>query len=117
MISSSFRSYRMKNVASQRISAYKRNLEEVVSQDPAVREFRQRQQHLEVNNEVVQNMTRDMVKNKKKKKVTQQSSLSSILDEQPEQPQRAYKFRQPSKQLKQGIRVTFFDKSFERDCL
>ena len=115
---SSFRSYRMKNIASQRINAHKRNLEEVVSQDPAVREFRQRQQQIEVNNDVVQNMTRDMVKNKKKKKVAQQSSLSSVLDEEPQQqPQRAYKFRQPAKLLKQGIRITFFDKSFERDCL
>ncbi len=111
---SSFRSYRMKNIATQRINAYRRNLEEVVSQDPAVREFRQRQQHIEVNNEVVQNMSRDMIKNKKKKKV-QQSSLSSVLEE--EQPQKVYKFRPQPKQLKQGIRLSFFDKSFERDCL
>ena len=44
------KSQRMRNYAEQRISEFKRNLEAIVSQDPTVKEFREklRQQQQEV---------------------------------------------------------------------
>jgi hypothetical protein len=133
------KSQRMRNYAEQRISEYKRNLEAIVSQDPTVKEFRekQRQQQQEVTQEVINNISREAVKGRRKKKIVPQlppvsSESQSEEREMPSHPllnkdlgsynqqPKSYKLNKPngnSKQLKTSMRISLFDKAFLRDCM
>jgi len=127
------KSQRMRNYAEQRISEYKRNLEAIVSQDPTVKEFRekQRQQQQEVTQEVINNISREAVKGRRKKKIVPQlppvsSESQSEEREMPSHPllnnqqSKSYKLSKPngnSKQLKTSMRISLFDKAFLRDCM
>ena len=123
---------RMRNYAEQRMSEYRRNLEAIVSQDPTVKEFRerQRQQYQEVTQEVINNISREAVKGRRKKKIAPQ--LPPVLNESQSeerempshpllnQPQKSYKLGRPganNKQLKSSMRISLFDKAFVRDCM
>ena len=125
------KSQRMRNYAEQRISEYKRNLEAIVSQDPTVKEFRekQRQQQQEVTQEVINNISREVVKGRRKKKIVPQlppvsSESQSEEREMPSHPllnqPKSYKLSKQngnSKQLKTSMRISLFDKAFLRDCM
>jgi len=126
------KSQRMRNYAEQRISEYKRNLEAIVSQDPTVKEFREKQrQQQEVTQEVINNISREAVKGRRKKKIVPQlppvsSESQSEEREIPSHPllnnqqSKSYKLSKPngnSKQLKTSMRISLFDKAFLRDCM
>jgi len=124
---------RMRNYAEQRITEYKRNLEAILGKDPAVQEFRQKQkqQQQEVTQEVINNISRDAVKNRKKKKiVTVLPSLEvpdvrmderempnhPLLNQQPQQ--KSYRLtKSVNGQNKNAMRMSFYEKAFQRDCM
>jgi hypothetical protein len=130
---SAIKSQRMRNYAEQRITEYKRNLEAVLAKDPKVQEYKQKQkqQQQEVTQEVINNINRDSVKNRKKKRaVTILPSLDNqelqIEDrEMPSHPllnqssqQKSYKLLKPlNAQLKTAMRMSFYDRAFQRDCM
>ena len=123
------KSQRMRNYAEQRISEYKRNLEAIVSQDPTVKEFREKQRQQQ--QEVINNISREAVKGRRKKKIVPQlppvsSESQSEEREMPSHPllnnqqPKSYKLSKPngnSKQLKTSMRISLFDKAFLRDCM
>uniref|UniRef100_A0A6C0HE81 Uncharacterized protein n=1 Tax=viral metagenome TaxID=1070528 RepID=A0A6C0HE81_9ZZZZ len=130
---SAIKTQRMRNYAEQRITEYKRNLEAVLAKDPKVQEYKQKQkqQQQEVTQEVINNMSRDAVKNRRKKRTV---AILPSLDNQeiqiedremPNHPllnqqsqQKSYKLAKPvNGQLKAAMRLSFFDKAFQRDCM
>jgi hypothetical protein len=128
---SAIKSQRMRNYAEQRITEYKRNLESILAKDPKVQEYKQKQQQQEVTQEVINNMSRDAVKNRRKKRTV---AILPSLDNQeiqiedremPNHPllsqqsqQKSYKLAKPvNGQLKAAMRLSFFDKAFQRDCM
>lgn len=122
---------RMRNYGEQRMSEYRRNLEAIVSQDPTVKEFRQKQQQQqEVTQDVINNISREAVKSRRKKKIVHQlppvsNESQSEEREMPSHPllnqqqPKSYKLGRPgaSKQLKTSMRISLFDKAFVRDCM
>jgi len=134
---SAIKTQRMRNYAEQRISEYRRVLELSTNKDPLVKEFRQKkkqqqQQQQEITQEVINNMSRDTVKNRRKKRIVTTIPSLDVSEnnfedrEMPNHPllnkqqpeQKSYRLTKPSSGLiKNAMRLSFYDKAFQRDCM
>jgi lipase chaperone LimK len=124
-MNNALKTQRMRNYAEQRITEYKRTLDAILAKDPKVQEYKQKQQQQqEVTQEVINNVNRDTVKNRKKKRTV--AILPSLDNQETEEmpthslltQQKSYKLVKPANgQIKNAMRMSFFDKAFQRDCM
>ncbi len=130
---------RIENIAQQRLKAFNRINNENVSQDPIVKEHREKIERekrnreemtaSEVTQQVISAMTRDKVVKKGKKSASNYSLSNKTPDEimsehtpvspavQAERP-KVYNLRNKKTVANNiGMKISLFDKSFERDQL
>jgi hypothetical protein len=133
---------RIENIAQQRLKAFKKYNDEAISQDPIVKEHREKLERekkerekstvSEITQQVIADMSRDKVTKKGKKATDSLSTTTSklvddILKEsspdmsasvsQPKRP-KVYNLRNKKTVANNiGMKISLFDKSFERDQL
>ena len=118
---------KIRNIAEERIHSFNQSKVKSVENDPIVKAFREKNnptdengELIEVTPEVIKSMTSSIVRNKRlKKRVNEGVPLTTQEFEQIEISRpTSYNLRpNASKNTKSAIRISSFDKSFERDCL
>lgn len=118
---------KMRNVASERIQSFNQTKAKNTENDPIVRAFKDKNnpvdedgELIEVTPEVIRNMTSSTVRNRRlKKRINEGVPLTAQEFEQIEVSRpSAYNLKPNAlKNAKSAIRISAFDKSFERDCL
>ena len=104
-------SNRMQNISGERMKSYYRINAINVMKDPVVQDFMQNNR-IEVTPKVISKMTKDDVKNKRKTRVSNDVTLL-----QPETKVYNLNLPKKAKNVKYGMRISLFDKSFERDMM
>jgi hypothetical protein len=132
---------RIENIAQQRLKAFNRINKETVSQDPIVKEHREKIERekrereemtaSEVTQQIISAMTRDKVAKKGKKSTSNYSlsnktpeelmnehAQSSVSQAAPVERPKVYNLRNKKTVANNiGMKISLFDKSFERDQL
>lgn len=118
---------KIRNIAQERIQSFNQSKAKSVENDPVVKAFREKNNPVDENGElievtpdVIKSMTSSMVRNKRlKKRINEGTPLTTQEFEQIEiSKPTAYNLKpNASKNAKSAIRISAFDKSFERDCL
>ena len=104
-------SNRMQNISSERMKSYYRVNAITVMKDPIVQNFMENNR-IEVTPKVVSKMTKEDVKNKRKTRVSTDLTLL-----QPSETKVYNLNLTKNKNVKYGMKVSLFDKSFERDMM
>jgi len=104
-------SNRMQNISSERMKSYYRVNAMNVMKDPIVQYFIENNR-IEVTPKVISKMTKDDVKNKRKTRVSTDVTLL-----QPETKVYNLNLSKKARNIKYGMKVSLFDKSFERDMM
>jgi len=118
---------KMRNVAEERIQSFNNCKIKSTENDPIVKAFRDKNapadengEPIEVTPEIINSMTASMVRNKrKKKKINEGVPLTAQEFEQIEIAKpTSYTLKSNAlKNAKSAIRISTYDKSFERDCM